>query len=390
MKLKLIYLGIFMFAITSCKNTDSQENAGYNSEAYEAVFIGTYTKKEGHVDGKATGIYILKMDKKTGELSLVNVIRDIVNPSYLTIHPNKKWMYAVQELADGNRIGKVSAYSFDKEMNVSELNQVSSKGDAPCHISVDKTGKYVLVANYMETIAAYPIQEDGSLGEASSVVEHQRTQPKEVRQETGHPHKINAVLNDNTILVTDLGLDQVLHYQLDKEGVLNKVVVTPTAFKAGPRHFDVHTNQKWMYVLNELNATIEAFNIENGQIAFERFQTIGTLAEPSKDNYPSAIHIHPNGKLLYSANRGLNGSKEQSISMFSIHPETGQLTFKGTQNTKGNIPRDFAIDPSGQYLLAANQNSDNIITFKINTETGMLEETGLEFAVNTPVCLKFL
>jgi len=392
MKSKLIFSLLILFALSSCNETkkSSEDEIAANHDDFETVFVGTYTKKEGHVDGKGAGVYILKMDKKTGELSVVNIVRDIVNPSYLTVHPNKKWFYAVQEIADGNKIGKVSAYSFDNELNVSELNQVSSKGDAPCHISIDKSGKFVLVANYMETIVSYPIEENGSLGEAVSVIEHKRSEPAEVRQETGHPHKISAAIDNNTVLVTDLGLDKILHYELNDEGNLTKVAETKTEFKAGPRHFDVHPTQKWMYVLNELNATVEGFKYENGKTPFTRFQSINTLAEPLKDNYPSAIHIHPNGKFLYTANRGIADCKEQSISIFSINTENGELTLLGTQNTKGEVPRDFVIAPSGQFLLVANQNSDTIATFKINSETGLLEDTGLVYEINTPVCLKFL
>ena len=357
------------------------------------LYVGTYTRKEGHVNGTASGIYICSFDSTTGKLTIKDSIPNTINPSYLTIHPNGKYLYAVNEIAgNGNPpIGTVSAFALDeKGQSAKKLNIVQAVGDAPCHISIDASGKYVLVASYMGSIAAFPIQPDGSLGEASSSIIHSLANPRGGRQEAPHAHMIQPGIDENTVFVVDLGMDKVLHYQL-AAGNLKEIARTDLAAGAGGRHLEFHPSQKRVYVLNELNQTIEVFSYNDPATPFERVQTITTLDKPiEKGNIgTSAIHIHPSGKFLYAANRGIQGNEEQSIAMYTIDSESGLLTFLGVAPTKGLVPRDFAISPDGQYLLAANQNSDNIITFRINQQTGTLVDTGLSQVVNTPVCLKF-
>lgn len=357
------------------------------------LYVGTYTKKEGHVDGQAEGIYILEMNPKTGELAAVDTIKNTVNPSYLTLHPNGKYLYAVNEIAgDGNPpIGTVSAFLLDKNGHFSKtLNTVAAEGDAPCHISVDPTGKYVLVASYMGSIAAFPIQSEGSLGKASSVIKHELENPRGGRQEAAHTHMIQPAIDDESVFVVDLGMDEVVHYQLN-DGQLEKVTATNLAAGAGGRHLDFHPTEKWVYVLNELNNTVEFFDYKNAQTPFNRRQTISTLSDDAKAGKvgTSAIHIHPSGKFLYAANRGLEDNAEQSIAMFKIDEVSGELTLLGLQDTKGKIPRDFAIDPGGQFLLVGNQDTNTIVTFRINQQSGRLENTPYQKEVKTPVCLKF-
>lgn len=366
-----------------------------NEPSSTLLYVGTYTKKEGHVDGKADGIYILKMDNESGQLTAVDTIQNVVNPSYLALHPNGKYLYAVNEIAAAGdaEIGEVSAFYFnDKKNKFDFINKVSSKGDAPCHISVDASGKYVLVANYVSgNIVSLPILKNGQLGEAVSEAQHIRTGKKTPRQEAAHAHMALPAIDGHSVFSVDLGADKIYHYQLNKNGELKEVAQTPTLEGGGARHMVFHPSQKWCYVVNELANKIEAFNFKNTNSPFQRFQTIETLPEGmEKDGmYAAAIHIHPNGRFLYASNRGTKNNKEQSIAIFKINPKNGKLIFLGTQNTKGMIPRDFAIGPSGKFLLVANQNSDNIVTFKINMESGLLEETGIIAEVKTPVCLKF-
>lgn len=357
------------------------------------LYVGTYTKKEGHVDGKADGIYILEMNPETGALTAVDTIKNTINPSYLTVHPNGKYLYAVNEIAGNGdpMLGTVSAFELDEKGHFSKtLNTVAAEGDAPCHISVDPTGKYVLVASYMGTIASFPIQLDGSLGEAISAIKHELINAPGGRQEAAHAHMIQSAIDDKSVFVVDLGMDEVVHYQLN-DGQLEKVTETKLAEGAGGRHLDFHPTLKRVYVLNELNQTIEVFNYQDGKTPFDRIQTISTIDQSITEGNigTSAIHIHPSGKFLYAANRGIQGNSEQSIAMYQIEETSGRLSFLGVQHTKGEVPRDFAIDPSGQFLLVGNQNSDSIITFRINQSTGVLEETGIEKFVGTPVCLKF-
>lgn len=392
--------GIILFSILllhSCSSTPTEtipeESRTVKMKANPLLYVGTYTKKEGHVDGKADGIYILEMNAKTGALTAIDTIKNTINPSFVTIHPNGQFLYAVNEIAGGGNpyAGTVSSFLLNKDGQLDKpLNIVNAEGDAPCHVSIDPSGKYVLVASYMGTIATFPIQVDGSLGEAIAKIKHTEENPRGGRQEAPHAHMITSGIDDKSVFVVDLGMDKVMHYQLD-QGQLQLVTTTDLAAGAGSRHLDFHPTKKWVYVLNELNKTIEAFSYSNTATPFERFQTISTLNQPITvgDVGCSAIHIHPSGQFLYAANRGLGGNENDNIAMYKINSTNGQLSLLGLQSTKGLMPRDFAIDPSGQFLLAANQNSDSIITFKINLETGLLEDTGITQEVKTPVCLQF-
>lgn len=395
-----LFIALFysLFALISCSNSTEETTSSLeNIEAKETnsplLYIGTYTRKEGHVDGKAEGIYIMKMDTKTGKLTGLDTITNTINPSYLTLHPNKKYLYAVNEVADETDayVGTVSAYKLDENGRFEKsLNVVNAQGDAPCHVSVDATEKYVLVASYMGTIAAFPIQADGSLGEASSSVKHDFQNPPGGRQDGAHAHNIISAIDDKSVFVTDLGKDQVVHYQL-VNGILNEVAVTELTPGAGPRHLVFHPTQKRVYVLGELNKTVEVFKYTTAEKPFERVQIASTFDRPivTGSVYCSAIRIHPNGKFLYVGNRGVAGNPDQTIAMYEIGTETGQLAFLGLQDTGGLIPRDFNISPDGNLLLVGHQDSGTIVPFKINITTGGLTATGVINQVATPVCLDF-
>ena len=320
MKITNIFYLLAILMLVSCGASEKN----INSADVETLYVGTYTQKESHVHGKADGIFVLNMDKNTGELKVRSTIIDIVNPSYLVIHPNKKYMYAVQEASAGGNYGRVLSYNIEGAQ-AQKINSVSANGHAPCHISIDPSGKFVLVANYVETIASYKIMEDGGLTRALSVHKHERTQPEEVRQETGHPHMIIPALDK--IFVSDLGLDSIFHYELSDTGTLHLVTRTATQFKSGPRHIDFHPNNKWCYALNELNRTVEVFHINSSSEPFERVQVANTLATDDEKVYAGAIHLHPSGKFLYTSNRGVEDSPSQSISIFSVNQENGQTDF---------------------------------------------------------------
>lgn len=345
--------------------------------AMETLYVGTFSNEA----------YILNMNKNTGKLDVRDTINNVFKPSYLTLHPNKKHLYITERAQEGETHGWVSAYRID-EGKVERINRVSSQGKGPCHISVDASGKFVLVANYFEVVTSFAIQENGGLSEALSSNQHLRTLPEAPRQETGHPHMVLPAF-DSMVFVTDLGLDSIFHYQLSDEGGLRLIAKTPTATAAGPRHMEMHPNNKWAYVFNELNRTVEVFQVKDPSAPFERIQTIATLSNDDARVTAAAIHLHPNGKFLYTSNRGLEDSPTQSISTFSINPDDGTLQLIQETDTKGKIPRDFAISPSGYFLLVANQDTDNIIVFNVDPETGSLKDTGLEIQLPMPVCLKF-
>lgn len=399
MKLIIRQLLCCSLVLSSCQSASEGEQKTTEAEAAPStvfLFIGTYTPTEAVSAGKASSIYVYKMEPNSGALTKIDSIEGPINPSYLAIHPNSRYLYAVNEIADGTDevLGQVSAFSIDTdEMKFQKLNTVSAQGDAPCHLTITPNGKYLLVANYVGgNIAAFPIALDGSLGEATSMVQHEGSGPDKGRQKGPHAHMVKLFPNgENNFVSVDLGIDRVRHYQLDENtGQINSVGETPTLPGAGPRHLDFHPKSPWVYVVNELNHTIEVFHYTTILAPFERKQRISTLREGSPAQaYPGAIKVHPNGRFLYASNRGQT-EEENSIAMYQIDEKDGQLTFLGIQSVNGSFPRDFEIDPSGKFLLVANQKSNNVVVYKINLETGTLEESGLDYEINTPVCLKFL
>ena len=355
------------------------------------VFIGTYTNG----NSKSKGIYTLELDMETGDLKQVNTPTESKDPSFLAIHPNKKYLYAVNELAEfggKKNNGAVSAYEIDSATgSLKFLNQLETKGAHPCHLVVDKTGKSVLVANYTGgSVSAYSISSDGRLAELTKFVQHKGSSILKPRQEAPHAHSINLDTNNKFAAVADLGMDEVLIYKFDA----SKSVLTPNDPKsakvkggAGPRHFAFHPNGKFAYVINEINCTVTGFAYDGAKGALKEIETVSTLpkGESVKPDYSTAeVQVTPNGKFLFGSNRG-----HHSIVAFKIAAD-GKLTYVENEPTGGKTPRNFGIDPTGKFLLAANQDTDDIFVFKINAETGALDSTGKKAEVPRPVCVKFL
>ncbi len=342
------------------------------------LFVGTYTTRGSE------GIYTFRFDTEKGTLTPAGEAKKLENPSFLAISPNRQFVYAVEETANG----KVSALRFEENTGqLSLLNSQVVNGDYPCHITIDKTGKWVIVGNYGSgNFSIFPVQADGSLGKATQTIQHAGKSINTARQEAPHVHSINIGKNNKNIFVVDLGTDKIMSYQLD--GKTGKITVGNPPFTevkagAGPRHFAFHPKKNWAYSILELNSTIAAFSYKNSKLI--DLQTISTLPDDYKgENSCADIHISADGKFLYGSNRGHN-----SISVYSIHQKTGKLTFIQNQPTEGKAPRNFAIDPSGKFLLAANQNSDTIAVFKIDAKTGKLTYQNVEAKVSMPVCLKF-
>lgn len=387
---QLMYIIGCLVVLNACsEGTSVEEQSNEEPMNSSYLYIGTYTKYPPHASGNAEGIYVYKMNTETGALDSVGMIANIVNPSYLAIHPNKQLLYAINEHgADANNpTGAVSAFTIDEDTKqLTIIDTESVGGDAPCHISFDATHSFILTANYVGgNVAVLPISSDGRLEEVSANIKHQGsgTHP---RQAAPHAHFFAFEPNGTYAVAVDLGLDQVLKYELTPEGQLAQSAQPfyETAAEAGPRHLIFSTKGDVVYILNELNSTIEVGKVENGQA--ENIQTLSTLPEGYEgEGNCAAIKLHPNGKYLYASNR----RDHHSIAVFEIQ-EDGTIQSIQHISTKGDAPRDFEIDPSGQFLLAANQNSDNIITFKIDQNTGKLIDTGLETKVPTPVCIKFL
>ena len=335
---------------------------------------------------------------------------ETTNPSFLAIDSTRKFLYAVNEGHDykGENSGAVTAFSIDdrKTGKLTELDEVSSHGADPCYISFDRTGKYALVANYSGgTVAVFPLAADGRIGEASSVVKDAgELGPNKARQEAPHAHFIEASAHNRFAYVSDLGLDQVLIYKFDAaKGTLTGGLPwwrisqnatesdTKDFFSAtlapgtGPRHIAFSADGKFMYVMGELDSTVTVFANQANE-TYHSIQKISALpAGFSGTNTAAEIEIHPSGKFLYTSNRG-----DDSMAVFTINRATGKLTFLQRISSGGNAPRHFAIDPTGTRLLVANQDTGNIIEYRIDPMKGRLKPVGEVGKTVSAVCLVFM
>lgn len=341
------------------------------------VYIGSYTKREPPpagqpnwtYQGKGEGIYRYRFDLATGALEYDGLTPNVVNPSYMAIHPQRGYLYTVnQAVALGNRPGgAVSAFAVEPDSGeLTFLNQQPSQGSGPCHLCVDQGGRFVLAANYRSgTATILPIQVDGRLAEASHTVQHAGSSVNPKRQEGPHAHSINLDPANRYAFVADLGLDRVMIYQVDfNQGKLLPHATQPwvqVKAGAGPRHFAFHPKGQYAYVINELDSTVSAFTYDQTRGTLNEIQTLSTLPDGFEgQSHCADIHLHPTGRFLYGSNRG-----HDSIAVFGVDSATGRLNFSGCEPTGGQTPRNFALDPTGAFLLAANQNSDNVVVFRI-------------------------
>jgi 6-phosphogluconolactonase len=351
-----------------------------------ALYIGTYTA------GKSEGIYLYDLNLKSGELKHRATTRSVINPSYITISANRRYLYAVNEVGEfaGKQSGAVSAFAIDQRTGALKLlNQQPSEGSDPCYVTVDKSGKFVLVANYTGgSVAALPVKADGSLDAANDVKHDSGSSINRERQQGPHAHCIILDPANRFAYACDLGTDKIMIYRFDaRHGKLipNSQPFVQVDPGAGPRHLTFHRSRPFAYVINELHATITVFAQDPMKGTLKSVQTIATLPQAFHGENTSAdIHVSPDGRFLYCSNRGHN-----SIAAFRINPRTGKLEFIAHESTGGLGPRNFVIDPTGTFLLAANQRSDNVVTFRIDVKTGQLRTTGKVATVPTPVCLKF-
>jgi 6-phosphogluconolactonase len=309
------------------------------------------------------------MDTSTGALKYVGAQTGIDNPSFVAVHPQRRFLYSVSEVRDyrGRHSGAVAAYSINPTTGaLTPLNRQPSQGVGPCHVNVDKTGKCVLVANYASgSVAVFPVQADGSLGEASEAIQHRGSSVVKDRQEGPHAHSVNLSPDNRFAFVADLGMDKMMVYRLD--AATGKLALhQEVSVKSGAGH------------------TMTAFAYDAGAGKLTELQTLPTLPEGfSGTSHTADVHVHPSGKFLYGSTRG-----HDSIAIYTIDQRTGKLTLAGHQATQGKTPRNFAIDPSGAFLYAEHQDSDTIVTFRIDQQTGKLMPTGQVTEVPQPVCLR--
>jgi 6-phosphogluconolactonase len=345
------------------------------------TYVGTYTSK---TDSK--GIYEFRFDSTTGKMSALRVAAETKDPSWVAVHPSRRFLYAANE---AGKASMISAFAIEpKSGKLTLLNQLPALGEDPCHLSFDRTGKFLFVANYTSgNVAVFPILPDGKLGEHTALVEDQGTRgPNKERQEGPHAHWIAASADNRSVYVADLGLDRVLVYKFDAARGTLGPPAKPWEAKpgTGPRHVARSRDGKFLYVLGELESTVTVLANE-GQ-APRWLQTLAMLpAGFAARNDAAEIDIHPGGRFLYASNRG-----RDSIVAYAIDPRQGTLRQVEDVPTGGREPRHFAIDPTGTFLLAENQLSGTIVEFRIDPRTGRLTPTGETLELPSPVCITFL
>lgn len=365
-------IGLIVPLCLTCLLTFAQTAEDYH------LYVGTYTRKTSE------GIYVYRFNAQTGDFTPVSVAKGVSNPSFLAFSADKRFLYSV----GGTNGDSVRAFSIDKTSHgLTLLNSQASGGKGGTHLTVDKTGKWVMVGHYTGgSLSVLPTKPDGSLGSVTQFIQHEGKSTDPERQTKPYVHSINIAPNNTDVFVPDLGTDKIVTYSLNAQtGQLTPgsppfTTVTPGS---GPRHFTFHPSGTFAYVIQEMGATITGFTYKKGRLT--PIQTVKTLPDDyTGRKWTADIHISPDGRYLYGSNRA-----HESLVIFSIDPKTGQLTFVGHQPVNGKTPRNFAIDPTGNFVLVANQDSDNITIFKRDKQTGKLTPTGKEIKVSMPVCLLF-
>jgi 6-phosphogluconolactonase len=378
-------IGYEFYAAPAAQSSTPAKAAARTNAGDRTMYVGTYTR------GASKGIYGYHFDSSTGKTTPIGLVAETENPSFLAIHPNRRFLYAANEISmyQGQAAGSVSAFAIDPATHALKLlNRVSSRGSGPCHLVVDKTGKFLFVANYNSgSVSAFPIHDDGSLGEASAFFQHAGSSVNKERQKGPHAHVVALSPDNRFVLVADLGLDRIFTYRIDPAKGLtpNNPPFVKIEPGSGPRHVAFRPDAKFVYSLNEMLSTVTTFRYDASRGSLKELQTLSTLPKGFSGSSTTAeIVVHPNGRFVYTSNRG-----DDSIAIFRTDPSRGTLTFVDRTPTQGKTPRNFAIDPSGTFLLAANQDSGSIVTFRVDAGTGRLTSTGDVLEVPLPVCILF-
>jgi 6-phosphogluconolactonase len=373
---RIIFL-LLIFQFITCNTTDDKY----------LVFIGTYT------DRGSGGIYSYKFNPVSGDISSIELSAVTDNPSFIAINSRTQYLYAVNEVDTFNNqsTGAISVFKINQQSGqLTILQQIPSLGAAPAHLSLDKSCKYLLVANYTGgNVSVFHIENDGRLGKVSAFVQNYGSSVNAERQATPHAHFIQVTMDNRYVMVADLGLDKILIYQFDtskgslKPNIPESVNLEPGS---GPRHFAFAPSGNFFYVLNELKSTVTVFSYNQISAELQSQQTITTLPQNFKGiNTAAELLVDSKGKFLYASNRG-----DDSIVQFGIDAVTGMLIPIAWIKCGGKSPRNIEIDPTGKWLFSANQNSDNIILFRIDQGNGRLINTNKTIDIKSPVCIRFL
>ncbi len=350
------------------------------------VYVGTYTH------GKSKGIYIFRFDGNTGRLEPAGTSSELENPSYLCISKDKRFLYSVieTEVYQGEPGGAVAAYSVDQQTGALRLLNIrTTQGRHPCHLSTDSHNRFLFVSNYSAgTLTIHPLEKDGHIGSPPAIIRHEGSGPDRARQEAPHVHYAALTPDEKYLCAVDLGLDKVIVYDFSaKNGHTPVSEKLPVSTKpgSGPRHMAFSPNGNFAYVLTEMSSEVAAFQYDSAGCRFSHIQTVSALPPDFKAvSSGAAIHMSPDGEYLYTSNRG-----HDSLTVFKADPTSGMLKLVSHIPTQGSTPRDFAIDPSGRFLLAANQDSDTLVAYAINAESGVPEPSGSVTKIPNPTCVMF-
>jgi 6-phosphogluconolactonase len=344
------------------------------------TYFGTYTGP------KSKGIYVSRFDSATGKLSAPELAADIAQPSWVTIHPNGRFLYAVSELGKDSA---VTGFSIDRATGkLTMINKVPSGGTVACHLAINKPGTLIYVANYGNgSVAGFRLSKDGSIGERVALVQHEGAGVNPGRQKGPHAHAVVLSADDKFLFVPDLGTDKYVSYRVARDGGLSPADPPFTKVKggSGPRHFTFAPREKFAFGLNEMGSSVTSFTY-NGKGGLHETGTFSTLPSDFKGQNDSAeIEVDAGGRFVYASNRG-----HDSIAVFAIDAGSGALTDVQRVSTQGKTPRSFKIDPSGKFLLAANQDSDNVVVFSRDAKSGKLTPAAQTLTVPSSVCIQFL
>ncbi len=373
MKTSFLFLAVATMMLMAC-----------NRDKEYLIYVGTYT------DGDSEGIYCYRYNPGNGDLLLKHVTPKKENPSFLAIHPNGPYLYAVSEVNDYQKrdSGSVTAYLISDDGRLEKINQEATGANHPCHVTVSPDGKTVVASNYTSgSISIYDVLENGQLSRVKQVIRHEGQGPDSTRQKGPHAHSALFTDDGQLLLTADLGTDRIDFYVRSDENqdytpALQTPVSMPPGF--GPRHFDFSPDGQFIYVMNEMGSAVSV--LQKKDHVFRLIETVSSLpAGYTGKSYGADIHLSRDSRFVYCSNRGHN-----SIAVFSRDEQTGRITLIQNESVQGDWPRNFAIDPGGNYLLVANQKSNNITLFAIDRETGMLSYANQNIHIPSPVCLKFL
>lgn len=342
-------------------------------------YIGTYTK------GTSKGIYSFQLHTHTETISEPTLVAELTDPTYLAISKDQSHLYSIYK-ADGK--GAIASFSIDQSSGELSLNSKSvSQNGSYCHLSINNDSTSLVAASYGDGIVeSFSMLENQSIGPVSSTVIHEGKGPNIDRQEKAHTHYVQFTPDQKYIAVVDLGIDQIITYRLDQENHLQQVHTLAVRPGSGPRHLVFHPNQRFSYVMAELRPEVIVLQYQSDEGKFEEIQTIRSVpSEFIANNQGSAIHISKDGRFVYAANRG-----HDSIAIFAVDNCTGKLSLIQIIGTEGHWPRDFSLDPTESFLVAANEESGSLTLYKRDQESGKLTLLKAGIQVPFPVCVKFL